>query len=252
MGSSTTLNFFLNVLFIASFAQMAAGGGVDLFKPIDYVCLSKYKNFSTGSEYEKNLNFVLHDLPKKTPATGFAYEYAGVAENNTDFRVYGRAQCRGDVSAADCQICVAKIGRWIREKCPSKKAANAWFQGCLLKYSDSDFLGKMDDPKVLTYFIWKKQNISRIAPLEKVEKFLNHLEGKAYTSNKLFAKGVVRLAGSKNLYGLVQCTLDLSPADCKACIDGLISIVPKIYGVGTQLHTTTCTLQYLFYPFFNA
>ncbi|XP_027089354.1 antimicrobial ginkbilobin-2-like protein [Coffea arabica] len=243
------LNLFLYILSIAIFAEMAAG--VDLFKPVDHVCgFPDNRNFTSGSEYENNLNFILHDLSNKTPATGFGLAYAGGVENSN--RAYGRAQCRADVSTADCKTCISEMVRWVRGKCPFYKSAFAWFQGCLLRYSDDDFFGKIDDPNSLAFFILEKENLSNIAPLEKVEGLLNQLAGEASASKELFARGEVKLAGSKNLYGLVQCTLDLSPADCKTCVDGLVSIVPKIYGNGTQIYTSTCTLQYLLYAFFNA
>ncbi|CAK7355392.1 unnamed protein product [Dovyalis caffra] len=38
----------------------------------------------------------------------------------------------------------------------------------------------------------------------------------------MYAAGELALEGSEKLYGMVQCTRDLSRVDCKKCLDGAI------------------------------
>ncbi|KAK3028439.1 hypothetical protein RJ639_039031 [Escallonia herrerae] len=48
-----------------------------------------------------------------------------------------------------------------------------------------------------------------------------------FHQNCTYATGDSELGESKKLYGLVQCTRDLSSVDCKKCVDGAISELPS-------------------------
>jgi hypothetical protein len=49
------------------------------------------------------------------------------------------------------------------------------------------------------------------------------------------------------LYGLVQCTVDMSPERCRACLDGLISAFPATFRCGQhggRILVPRCTVRY--------
>ena len=55
------------------------------------------------------------------------------------------------------------------------------------------------------------------------------MSGKAASggsSSKMYATGELELEAPRKLYGLVQCTRDLSGSDCKKCLDEAISELP--------------------------
>lgn len=249
------LNFSLFVFSIAFSiqVQVAAGSGFDLFEGLGFFLFfcSPSENFTSESEYEKFLDFILSDISSNTPPTSYRLEYGAVPGQDKDW-IYSLALCRGDMPIFfDCNKCIAEAGKWLRKSCPLNKAAIAWFEGCLLKYSNNNFIGKIDSTG--PYYVIRKQNESSPAPVEIIQKFLTHLSGIASVSNKKFAKGVFKLAGQKDqLFGLVQCTLDLSTEECKTCIDGLVSYVPRFTGKGGHFVSGTCSIQYEFSPFFNA
>ncbi|KAJ6908480.1 hypothetical protein NC651_018784 [Populus alba x Populus x berolinensis] len=71
---------------------------------------------------------------------------------------------------------------------------------------------------------------------------------------KLYATGGMELGGSTKLYGLVQCTRDLSSAVCKKCLDGIIGELPSCCDgkEGGRVVSGSCNFRYEIYPFVNA
>ncbi|KAH1048152.1 hypothetical protein J1N35_038936 [Gossypium stocksii] len=61
----------------------------------------------------------------------------------------------------------------------------------------------------------------------KTKELLSELATQAYTNPKMYAAGEMELYGSKKLYGLTQCTRDLSSTECKKCLDGIIGELPS-------------------------
>lgn len=76
------------------------------------------------------------------------------------------------------------------------------------------------------------------------------------SSNQMFAAGYVDDAGSasKKLYGLVQCTRDLSKDECYWCLQEFVTRIPAYcYGkFGGRLLGTTCSVRYESYMFYNS
>lgn len=61
---------------------------------------------------------------------------------------------------------------------------------------------------------------------------LSKLSKEATLTPELYAGGLLDLAGgdSKKLYGLVQCTRDLSSNNCFKCLDSIIAKLPSCNG----------------------
>uniref|UniRef100_A0A7N2MVE3 Gnk2-homologous domain-containing protein n=1 Tax=Quercus lobata TaxID=97700 RepID=A0A7N2MVE3_QUELO len=61
------------------------------------------------------------------------------------------------------------------------------------------------------------------------------------------------VGGSYKLYGLVQCTRDLSSNDCFKCLDGMIGELPDCCNgkVGGRVATGSCNIRNEVYPFFS-
>lgn len=75
----------------------------------------------------------------------------------------------------------------------------------------------------------------------------------AYESPKMYAIGELGIGNSTKLYGLVQCSRDLSSADCEICLTAAITFIPQsFYGkVGGKQMGGSCSLRFEIYPFFN-
>ncbi|XP_027089581.1 cysteine-rich repeat secretory protein 38-like [Coffea arabica] len=137
--ASSKLTISRCILYIAIFVERAAA--VDLVELLAVDCRPS-NNFTAGSKYQNELNIVLNYLQRATPATGFAFEYVGEAKTGSG--IYGRALCRGDISATECKTCIDAAITELRQNCTFRKVAGAWYEGCFVKYSNQDIYSKLD------------------------------------------------------------------------------------------------------------
>ncbi|KAI3868641.1 hypothetical protein MKX03_013151 [Papaver bracteatum] len=72
---------------------------------------------------------------------------------------------------------------------------------------------------------------------------------------KLFATGEMALRGysDEKLYGLVQCSRDLSSSDCKKCLDDAVSHLPNCCDGkrGGRVIGGSCNIRYELYTLFS-
>ncbi|XP_059663884.1 cysteine-rich repeat secretory protein 38-like [Cornus florida] len=215
--------------------------------PLYHFCSTK-DNYTDKSSYGSNLNGLINLLHTKVPPTGFGFGSTGKGQD----RVNGLALCRGDVSKSDCKTCVTNATKVIREHCPRNKGAIIWYDNCMFKYSNVEFFGDIDNG--FKVYLYNVEEVDDPKPFnEKTKRLLSLLASKAYGSPVLFATGEQELKGSKKLYGLVQCTRDLSQTDCKKCLDGAISELPKCCDGkrGGRVIGGSCNFRYELYPFVN-
>ncbi|XP_030546379.1 cysteine-rich repeat secretory protein 38-like [Rhodamnia argentea] len=215
--------------------------------PLFHFC-STPENFTASSPYESNLNKLTSFLYAKTPLLGFGLGSIGQYQD----QVYGLSLCRGDASPSDCKACVADAGAEIRRRCPRNKGAIIWYDECMFKYLNTDFFSQIDNAN--KFYMWNLNNVSHPEAFNsKVRGLLTGLVEEAYTVPKLFATGKVGLEGKMNLYGLVQCTRDLSSTECKECLEGAIGELPSCCDgkEGGRVVGGSCNFRYEIYPFVN-
>ncbi|KAJ9686748.1 hypothetical protein PVL29_015547 [Vitis rotundifolia] len=210
---------FATSFYLLSFALLLQTiAGTD---PLYHFCSSSEKFIDNGT-YETNLNKLMGYLYLAAPPTGFGK--GSVGENND--QVNGLALCRGDVSNTDCKACITESSSEIRKRCPDNKAAIIWYDYCLLKYSNVNFFGQVDYQNM--FYMWNLNNVSDPASFnQKTKELLSNLAQQAFKATKMYATGELELEQSKKLYGLTQCTRDLSSSDCKKCLDDAISRLPN-------------------------
>ncbi|KAJ8749256.1 hypothetical protein K2173_018735 [Erythroxylum novogranatense] len=200
--------------------------------PLFHFCFSE-GNYTAHTPYGFNLNNLLNSLSKTTPPTGFSLGSNGKGQ----YRVNGLALCRGD----------------IRQRCPTNKGAAIWYDYCLLKFSNLEFFGEIDNQ--YRFYMWNVQEVSNPAEFNaKVKYLLNAVSRKAYASPKLYATGELEIGASQKLYGLAQCSRDLSSANCQSCLDRAISELPNCCDAkrGGRVVGASCNFRYELYPFVNA
>lgn len=221
--------------------------------PLYSIC-SNSQNFTSISPYRINLYKLLGDLYLKTPPTGFGLGSSG---RNRD-RAYGLALCRGDVSTSDCRTCVVEASSEITKRCPMDKGAIIWYDHCYLKYSDTDFLGKIDTQN--KFYMSNFNNASTSADVfnRDARTLLGKLSGNACASTKMYASGEMDIDNSyknetETIYGMVQCSRDVSRDDCKKCVDEGVGELTMCCGGkrGGRVVGGTCNIRYETYPFLN-
>ncbi|KAF7116592.1 hypothetical protein RHSIM_RhsimUnG0023600 [Rhododendron simsii] len=241
--SSSHFTSPLYLLSLTLLLQIAIGTN-----PLFHFCSSS-GNFAANGPYEANLNTLMSYLYLTAPLTGFASGSVGQSYNQAN----GLALCRGDVNTTDCRSCLAEAGSEIRTLCPYNEAAIIWYDECELKYSNLDFFGKIDNEN--KFYMWNLKNVSDpIYFNENTKELLRKLAEEAYGSPKMYASGELKIGEDEKLYGLVQCTRDLSSIDCKKCIDEAISELPSCCDgkEGGRVMGGSCNARYEIYPFVNA
>ncbi|OWM79840.1 hypothetical protein CDL15_Pgr023252 [Punica granatum] len=218
--------------------------------PLYHICFSP-ENFTSSSPYRNNLNDLLGILSTKVPPTGFGTGSSGSGQDV----VYGLGLCRGDVKSDDCKTCVVDAGQELQARCPTSKGAIIWYDNCLLKYSDKNFFGKIDNKNKFHLLNVQDVDMDFMEFYQKIKDLLGVLAEKASGTPILYASGDEKLnkTSRQTLFGLAQCTRDLTAADCKTCLDHAISDLPSCcYGKrGGRTVGASCNVRYELYPFVN-
>lgn len=218
--------------------------------PLFHICSTTAGNFTPNTVYEKNLNTLLGSLQSDVSPSGFS----SAATRIYPSKFFGVALCRGDVNSSDCNTCVVDASAEIRKRCPYSNGAVIWYDNCLLKYSDQSFFGQIDNQN--KFYMWNLANISNDPTLfnQKVKGLLSKLADQGASTSKLYAAGEMKLDTFTNLYGLAQCTQDLSSKDCKVCLDEAISELPNCCDgkQGGRVVGGSCNVRYEIYPFVNS
>ncbi|ONI34223.1 hypothetical protein PRUPE_1G469000 [Prunus persica] len=216
------------------------------------VCDNNKGNYTTNSTCQKNLNNLLSSLLSNGNGYGF-YNSSG------SDRVYAIGLCRGDVKSDACGKCLTDATYVLPEACPNQKEAIGWYDNCMLRYSNRSLYGLLQT--IPSYFSWNVQNVSSTnldAFNQKLTALFNGLTSEAAGGGDLrtFAVGNASVGASSNvtIYGLAQCTPDLSEVNCTNCLDDALGDIPTCCSgkVGGRVVTPSCNIRYETYSFFDS
>ncbi|XP_058071135.1 cysteine-rich repeat secretory protein 38-like [Magnolia sinica] len=236
----------LLTLYLLSFTLLLHG--LHAVDPLWHTCSSP-KNYTANGPFSNNLNQLLSSLPTKVSVKGFGIGSVGKRPDQAN----GLALCRGDVSSSDCMTCLVGAVSDVRDLCPYKEEAVIWFDNCLLRYSNDNFFGKIDT--VNRFYMWNTQSVDDPATFnQKTRELLHHLSLEAYLNPLMYASGDMDIGKHEKLYGLAQCTRDLSSGDCKKCLESAIGELPSCCDgkKGGRVVGGSCNIRYELYPFVNA
>ncbi|GAB4825106.1 hypothetical protein Ancab_007982 [Ancistrocladus abbreviatus] len=242
MSSYFRIATFLHLICFGFLLHVAIGAD-----PLFHFCSSS-GNYTANSPYALNLNRLETYLCYQTPFGGFAMDSVG----SNQYQTNGLGLCRGDVNFQDCKTCMSEARDALSKLCPYNKGGIIWYDYCLLKYSDSDFFGQIDNQN--KFYMWNLNNVTDAVSFnQKTKELLSQLSEQAYNP-RLYATGETTFEGSTKIYGLVQCTRDLSVKDCKKCLDEAISELPDCCDgkQGGRVVGGSCNVRYEIYPFVNA
>ncbi|XP_031473983.1 cysteine-rich receptor-like protein kinase 25 [Nymphaea colorata] len=201
--------------------------------------------------FEKNLKSLLASIAANAASLpGFFYN---TTEGNSPDQVYGLVQCHADVSADECRSCAAVATSQITGSCRTFKTAMCWQENCLLRYSSEHFFGVADVPR---HSVQNDKGISNPSQFRSIVlSLISKLTGLAATnkSSLSYATDAVPYADNVTVYGLVQCTRDLSPAACRLCLNNSVNSILSccIHKQGARVLSGSCVLRYEVYPFFG-
>ncbi|KAL0009694.1 hypothetical protein SO802_004802 [Lithocarpus litseifolius] len=168
--------------------------------------------------------------------------------------IYSIYLCRGDVSAEECQECVAAASKEVANKCSNKMAAVIYYRECMVRYSNKPFYSTMAAEPAITMSstmnISEQQrlNFSRALNATLIALASQASEGPA--DSKKFGTEEVNFSALQTVYNMEQCTPDLTPADCKRCLQVAINSCPG-GRQGAVVILPSCFVSYKLHPFYN-
>lgn len=214
-------------------------------------CCTDSIKYQPNSTFQTNLNLLLSSLSSN--ATEGNHFYKTRIGSYTPDEVKGLFLCRGDTLTAACYGCVAAAAKEIKRLCPVEKEAIIWYDTCMLRYSNQSLNNivpgvDLSDSKSVASTEHDRFN-------ELLAGLLNDLAAKAAKSGKdKFATGEVNFTRTVKLYGLVECTPELSLFDCNMCFSSAIASVPNCCDgkQGARVLLPGCNIRYELYQFYNS
>ncbi|XP_027364918.1 putative receptor-like protein kinase At4g00960 isoform X1 [Abrus precatorius] len=213
-------------------------------------CIDQQGNYTANSTYQHNLNTLLSNLSSNTE---IKYGFYNFSYGQNSDKVNAIGLCRGDVKQNECLSCLNNSRVLLPRLCPNQKEAIGWYDNCMLRYSDRSIFGLMEASP--SFYMWNLNNATDVDRFNEVlRKLLESLRDKAAPGDSR-KFGVANLVGPsfQTIYGLVQCTPDLSQQDCYNCLTGAISEIPNCCNnkIGGRVIRPSCNFRYENYRFYE-
>ncbi|GJN11513.1 hypothetical protein PR202_ga29712 [Eleusine coracana subsp. coracana] len=212
-------------------------------------------NYTGNSTYQSNMKLLSTTLPGNASSSRDLFAKAGVGADPD--MVYALALCRGDMNASGCGSCVATAFQEAQQLCALNKDATIYYDECYLRFSNRNFLDATRNENSMV--LMNTEQVSSQVPVfdAAVAALLNATADYAVTnSTRGFATGEQDYdrRSYPTLYGLTQCTPDLSPDDCRSCLGVLIARMPQYLSgrEGGRITGVRCNFRYEVYPFFSS
>ncbi|MBA0691403.1 hypothetical protein Goari_009032 [Gossypium aridum] len=208
-----------------------------------HFCLGPGNDTATAS-YKSDLTLLLDYMSSNASDKSFY--------NDSLNGIYSLFLCRGDVSSDVCRACVSNATQTLTQTCPSDKRAIIWYDQCLFRYSNINFLGQLElYPRL---FMWNALN--NTSPEEGdigTRGLLYSLVSQAPYKNMFQTNEMVIGNGPGHRYGLVQCSIDLDVDGCSTCLRELLNQTEDccIGRRGWRILTPSCCIRYEMYSFYE-
>ncbi|XLT32039.1 hypothetical protein HN873_063331 [Arachis hypogaea] len=163
----------------------------------------------------------------------------------------------GDLGPHDCHSCLNDSRVILPQICQTKEAIG-WYDYCMLRYSNRSIFGTVEISP--DFYMWNAFSI----PATEIDQYtiaLRNLMDKLRTmasagdSYRKFSFLSVNISGGsfQNIYGLAQCTPDLSSLQCDYCLAGAFLETPNCCNGkrGGRVIKPSCNVRYEVYSFFN-
>ncbi|CAK7350927.1 unnamed protein product [Dovyalis caffra] len=212
-------------------------------------------NYTTNSNFQRNLNSLLSSLNSNSQID-YGFYNLSVGQTGPD-KANAIAICRGDIGEEECRSCIRNSTGKILQVCPNQKEAFGISETCILRYSNKSTFGVMEDYPVS--ILVNSKNATDVNQFNQaLQTLMSRLRSTAASGNSLrkFATGN-GTAGFDTIFGLVQCTPDLSEEQCDDCLAGAIREIAACCGgqivgkQGARITTPSCNIRYEVYRFFG-
>ncbi|CAL5092487.1 unnamed protein product [Urochloa decumbens] len=235
---------------LASLCAVVVGEEVKAVLPFAPSC-STTGNYTAGSQYQKNLAELLSRMPSAAGDNGWFYSGSAGAAGADE--VFGLIMCFADRNATQCTECLAGAPAGITAVCPGSRSVNAAYDACVLRYSDAPIPAAADLGYAFTITLTiTGVPVNSSAVRDAWGPLMSRLTGGAASSPLRIASGSTPYAGppSQEMYGMAQCTRDLSSSECSRCVWSYTDTMRKLYSndTGGAIKGYSCYLIYLVAP----
>ncbi|XVF87655.1 hypothetical protein PTKIN_Ptkin18bG0137700 [Pterospermum kingtungense] len=219
--------------------------------PLYNFCIDTSGNFTTNSTYETNLKSLISSF-SSIKANGYGFYNFSSGQGSDKANTI--ALCRGDVGSSDCLNCITNATVELRNRCPNQREAIIWYDSCLFRYANRPIFGVQETDR--TFFMWNVNNVTDADAFNQaLGTLMESLRNNASsgTSLRKFATGSVKVSALQIVYGLVQCTPDLTRVQCSSCLSWNIG---NIRGCcdrkqGGRVIGPSCNLRFEIARFYN-
>lgn len=175
--------------------------------------------FQSNTPYQSNLNNLLTTIAFSASQASYnSYAVGNDSSSPSDTSVYGLYQCRNDLSFRDCAACIQSAVGQLSVICAESYAASLQLDGCFVRYSNENFLGKLDTS--LAYRRCSARTSGDEGFFRRRDDVLADLQnGASY-----------RVSSSGTVQGHAQCLGDLDAADCTSCLSQAVGQLKNVCG----------------------
>jgi len=207
-------------------------------------------NYTANSTYKNNLNTLLSNLSSNTDIDYGFYKFSYGQDSD---RVNALGLCRGDAKPEACRMCLNDSKVLLTKLCPNQKEAILWYDYCMLRYSNRSIFNTME---ATPGFYKRNYDVTDVDNFNEVLKnLLESLTSQASSadSRRKFAVANASESVFKSIFGLVQCTPDLSGNNCEQCLPETISEIPQCCNgsKGAKFFKPSCVIRYEIFPFYD-
>ncbi|XP_074279039.1 plasmodesmata-located protein 3-like [Silene latifolia] len=200
------------------------------------------QNFPSPSQpYAQNLKTLFNSLLTQSSKTNFSKTTIG---EGTQSAIFGLYQCRGDLTAIDCNNCVSKFPKMARKYCGENSiAARIQLVGCTVRYEVVGFpeISSTD----LLYKVCKGGSVVTGGGFEaRRDSGFEEVETGIGSGSGFYA------ASYGSVYVMGQCEGDLGGSDCGDCVKTALERVKAECGdsMSGQVYLNQCYVSYSYYP----
>lgn len=213
-------------------------------QPIYSNCTLGKGTYTDSSVFHTNLNSLLSNVPSAKIDSGFYNSSYG--EN--PYKVNALGLCRGDIYPETCHGCLKNVTMMLQSTCKNQMEAFGYYDLCMFRYSNNSIFGMYQDHD----FSFSFNNPNKAQDAEKYTNALGDLmkrlksEASAGDSHLKVAVGNETTDKNETVYGLAQCTPDLSQKDCEDCLDKAISDIKLCCknNIGGRVVKLSCNLRF--------
>jgi len=215
-------------------------------------CDNNKGNYTADSTYQTNLNTLLSNLTSDTQINYGFYNFS-YGQNSDTVNAIGL--CRGDVKPDECRSCLNDARDNLTQLCPNQKEAILYHDKCMLRYSNRSIFALMETEP--SYYMYNMNNATEVYQFNQVlMNLMRILTGMAASgdSRLKYAAANAAASNSQTIYGVVQCTPDLSQQECYRCLVGAIAEIPTCCSgrIGGRVGRPSCNIRYENYSFYDA